>query len=129
LAPDLLRATLADELNLLLAHTRGHYTGVRPPDEAAAAAPPRRLTRVLLEEAFPAELRGGSAFELRDGLHAVAAIIDAVPERFDGVIDLSVCNSIVLGEAIKRQRRGCLIITNAKPASLALRLIRYKFII
>jgi hypothetical protein len=56
-------------------------------------------------------------------------MIDAVPERFDGIIDLSVCNSIVLGEAIKRRRPECLIITNVRPASPALRLVRYQFII
>jgi hypothetical protein len=125
----LLRTDLAGELNTMLAPARAHYTGGDPSAQAVASSPPLRLTRILLEEAFPEEIRGGAAFELRDGLHSAAAIIDAVPERFDGVIDLSVCNSIVLGEAIKRRRRECLIITNARPALPEIRLIRYQFVI
>ncbi|AUX41096.1 uncharacterized protein SOCE26_025010 [Sorangium cellulosum] len=130
--PAALCASLAAALNDALEPTRLHYEGPRnpaPPGPDGAPAPPLRLTRVAVEEAFPRALRGGPAVELSERLHPVGDVVEAVPDGFDGVIDLSVCNSIILGEAIKRRRGACLVVVNERPAMLSFRMVRYKYII
>jgi len=122
------REALAAALTHLLDPTVRFYVAPRQNENGNDAPPPLRLTRVLVEETFPDELRAAGAIELRDGLHTAAAFIESVPESFAGVIDLTVCNSVILGEAIKRKRRGCLVAVNEKPASLLLRLVRHKYV-
>lgn len=123
-----LRVVLAEALNALLEPTRRHYEGGEAGREPLGAPPPR-VTRVLLEEAFSAEIKRGTAVELYDGLQTVADVVDAVPRGFAGVIDLSVCCSVILGEAIKRRRPDCLVIVNRRLALTYARLLRYKLII
>jgi hypothetical protein len=124
------RATLAAALDAALEPTRAFYQRrVAGPRAEDLLAPPLRLTRAALEEELAGALRPGRSVELRDDLWPVADVVDAVPLHFDGVIDLTVCNSVILGEAIKRSRRRCLVAVNERPATLPFRLVRYKYII
>jgi hypothetical protein len=88
----------------------------------------RGINRVLLELHVPG-LRAGAAIELGDGMHTAAAVIEATPTGYPGVIDLSVCNSILLAEALKYARRPALIVSGEFRASLAFRMIRYQVLI
>jgi hypothetical protein len=86
------------------------------------------LNREVLENCFKGELRGGSRLEFYDGLYSINEIIEQIPFAYSGLLDLTVCNSILLGEAIKRQRPRCLMLVNQKPATLDFRLIFYKYV-
>jgi hypothetical protein len=125
-------ADLAVALNRLLLPSQRYYQwsprtdqDERPADTAAVGG----LTRVLLEEMFPGCFAPGPCLELADRLCSVWEFIDRVPERFDGVLDLTVCNSLILAEALRRRRCFCTVLGNAKPASADVRLIIYRHVI
>jgi len=82
-----------------------------------------------LRSEMPDLLRDGSGFEFADGTHPVARVIREIPDGYQGVLDLAVCHSVVPGEAIKRERRGCLVMINRRAASLAFRLPLYRQVI
>lgn len=88
----------------------------------------RGINRVMLEHVLPG-LRHASAIELADRMHTAAELVDATPYDYPGVIDLSVCNSIVLAELLKRARRPALVASGEFRASLAFRMIRYRVLI
>jgi hypothetical protein len=85
-----------------------------------------QLDRTRVEDAFPGTFRPAPVIELHDGLHALAAIRGAVSPRFDGVLDLSTCTSIVLGEALKRTRDDFLVLVTRQVTHPKLRLILYQ---
>ncbi|XXX76130.1 hypothetical protein WMF30_51625 [Sorangium sp. So ce134] len=130
-----LRDAMGAELRSLLDaghaiyHPQATRSGQPPAPGAGGGDAPERLTRAALESEFPAEIRPGAAVEFYDGLRTIDAIVSAIPEGFDGVLDLTICNSILLGEAIKRRRSGFLIICNQRRTAIQARLIRYKYII
>jgi hypothetical protein len=73
----------------------------------------------------PAVRSGGPAVEFADGLVSVERVVSAVPETFAGVLDLTVCNSTLLAEEVRRRCRRGLIIANAFPATLDIRMEFY----
>ena len=87
------------------------------------------FTRVLLEESFPGCFVPGNALELADRLCTAWEFIDAVPKTFDGVLDLTNCNSIILAEALRRKRCGCNAICLTGLAAPNIRITLYKWII
>jgi hypothetical protein len=88
----------------------------------------RGLSRVALEHALPG-LRHAGAIELADRMHTAAEVVQATPYDYPGVIDLSVCNSILLAELLKRARRPALIASGEFRASLAFRMVRYRVLV
>jgi hypothetical protein len=58
-----------------------------------------------LDELFHGLLRPGNRLELFDGLHAKEVVDDALDQRFDGMLDLTTCNSTVLADFLARRRR------------------------
>lgn len=130
-----LREALVTEIQDLLKAGHAFYTtddgALKPRVESGAETDrsPLRLTRAALEVEFPDEIRPGGAIEFHDGLKTIDQVTRAIPTDFDGVIDLTVCNSVLLAESIKRRRRRALIICNKRPAAIQARLIRYKYII
>jgi hypothetical protein len=48
-----------------------------------------------------------------------------LPPAFHGVLDLSVCNSLLAGESIRRRHR-CTVIANEWPADIHFYCARYK---
>jgi hypothetical protein len=80
--------------------------------------------RRQLEKAFPGILTG-SAVEFADGLHRVEDVAMIVPETFKGILDLTVCNSVVLGNLI-RARVSCLVVVNRQPTPLGFRMRLYR---
>lgn len=65
------------------------------------------------------------AVEFTDGLAAVESLVDAIPETFDGVLDLTDCNAPMLAAEIQRRCRRGLIIANASPGPLDVRMEFY----
>lgn len=131
LGPHSLELTLIKELNRSLSDIQ-LYQGDN--SDATAAQPDtleRRMyfNRLALEETFPTEFIPGNRFELCDGLHSIASVVDEVPIPYEGILDLTTCNSILLGEAIKCVRRNCLILVNRNPTRLDFRLVLYKNVI
>jgi hypothetical protein len=87
--------------------------------------------RNALDAALTAELRPGNRAEFRDGLYPAGAVAARVPDSFTGTLDLTVCNSVFLAEAIKGSpaKRGSLILANRDPTPVKLRLLLYKYVI
>jgi hypothetical protein len=69
--------------------------------------------------------RGGPGVEFVEGVVDVDKIVAAIPASFSGVLDLTVCNSTLLAEEIRRRRRFGLFIGNAFPATLDTRMDLY----
>lgn len=69
--------------------------------------------------------RGGPGVEFVDGVVDVERIVAAIPVGFSGVLDLTVCNSTLLAEEVRRHRRFGLVMANAFPATLATRMDLY----
>jgi hypothetical protein len=82
--------------------------------------------RQTLEGLLPGVFRGGAAVEFADGPRSVPAMLDALDPSVRSVIDLTVCNSALLGEEIRRVCRHCLVMMNADRTSLAFRLALYR---
>lgn len=120
---------LLEALNSMIAdaHRGYHRGGVG--DCAAHEEVLQRLTRPALEEAFPTLVRAAGSVELADGMHTVGEFVGEVPLDFAGVLDLSVCNSVLLGHAVKRIAPECLVANNRYPADLARRITLYRLVI
>jgi hypothetical protein len=56
--------------------------------------------------------------EFADGVVGVERIVAAIPAGFSGVLDLSVCNSTLLAEQVRRHRHFGLVIANPFPVPL-----------
>jgi len=84
------------------------------------------LNRFALEKAFPNEVKSQCRIEMFDGLCPLENFVHQVPLDFDGVIDLTVCNSELVGKTLKEYRRNCLVVTNRFVTDLKLRMILHK---
>jgi hypothetical protein len=87
-----------------------------------SASPLERLTRAAIELAFPKHVTSGKAVQFADGMKTIPEVIESVPTTFTGLLDLTICNSVILGEAIKNYRSRCLVAVNRYPAELHVRL-------
>lgn len=85
-----------------------------------------QMDRTRVEDAFPRAVAAAPVIELGDGLHSLAAVRGAVARSFDGVLDLSTCTSIVLGEALKRSRDDFLVLVTKRATHPKLRLLLYQ---
>ncbi len=131
--PEMLNQKLACDLNKIIADAHQLYH--RPIDdksdessrsvELLLAKPLDRLTRAALELSFPEHIRPAPAVQFVDGMKTVPEVIETVPSEFSGLLDLTVCNSVILGEAIKNFRARCFVAVNRYPAELHVRLGLY----
>jgi len=71
------------------------------------------------------EIEDPAGVEFVDGVAGVETIVAAIPVAFSGVLDLTVCNSTLLAEEVRRRRRFGLVIANAFPATLDARMDLY----
>ena len=79
--------------------------------------------RQILESV--ADFRGGPSVELSAGFVSLEVAVGSVPKEFRGLIDLTVCNSVMLAESIRRARPKCSILANEDLAYLDFRLAVY----
>jgi len=84
-----------------------------------------RLTRAEFERAFPGDIKPASVIEFSDGLHTIPELVQSIPVEFSGLLDLTVCNSVIPASIIREHRPNCLIAANRKPAELRSRMYLY----
>jgi hypothetical protein len=116
-------------LNAIIADAHRAYRPGGNGGTAGADEQLQRLTRPVLEEAFPAFVRAGKSVELADGMHTVGAFTQTVPTHFEGVLDLSVCNSVLLGAAVKGVAPRSLVAMNRYPADIVQRISLYGLVV
>jgi hypothetical protein len=128
-----LRERLATVLNSIAAASHALYkepSDTLPSDgNGASARLIERLTRTELEQAFPGLIAFGRSVEFSDGMRSVQEVVNAIPEDFNGTLDLTTCNSVILGKAIKASHPNCLVAMNRYPTALHVRLPLYKLVI
>ena len=62
--------------------------------------------------------------EFSDGLHTTPELIQSIPIDFSGLLDLTICHSVIPAADIRSERR-CLVAGNRKPAELRSRMYLY----
>jgi hypothetical protein len=76
----------------------------------------------IVRDALDAELSGaiapGNSIEFRDGVHKAPVVAAALPDHWSGVIDLSVCHSMLLATMMRAGRDDRRVIANVKPKFL-----------
>lgn len=85
----------------------------------------QRLTRPAFEHAFEGLVSPGRAIELGDGMHTIEEFVSSIPTGFDGILDLTVCNSVLLGAAVKRWRPSTTVVVNRYPTDIRIRMTLY----
>jgi hypothetical protein len=119
------RQTLADEFNRFL--TSRHLEGVAALWDGATDGFLAYERREALDRAYPGALFPGNRAEFDDGLHTIEDVVAQVPADYTGILDLTICNSIFLGEEIRRRCPRCgMIATVEDPTTLSFRLRLYK---
>jgi hypothetical protein len=73
--------------------------------------------------------RGGAGAEFEEGFRSVNEILSCFPPEFSGLVDLTVCNSVLLAESIRRAYPDCLVLANEDLAYLDFRLATYAQVI
>jgi hypothetical protein len=123
-------AEMAEALNHWLERQGAHVAG--PRDDSGAAAAETRRQYALWDARLEVQLRlgaairaGGPSVEFVEGGVDVDDVVAAVPIGFSGVLDLTVCNSTLLAEEVRRRCRSGLVIANAFPATLHIRMELY----
>ena len=81
--------------------------------------------RQFLDNCFAGIVEKGNRLELWDDLLDVEQFVALVPETFGGVLDLTVCNSTILGHRLQFER-SCRALVNRQPASLRFRAVVYQ---
>jgi hypothetical protein len=122
--------TLVAALNALLRETEATFAHTQL--RLSRGIDPIHLhpwTRPLLEAELSGDLVPSGSVELADGMKSVAELAATVSPGYDGVIDLSACNSLFLVGDLKRAAPGCTVIWNRMLARLAPCAARYVFIL
>jgi len=112
---------MADEAEVLFADSEAQ--SIEP--EQSLDGSPERFTRLEIEQVFPHAISPAPVVEFDDTIHTVPDLIRAIPEAFNGLLDLSVCNSVIPAAAIRLVRPNCLLAANRRPAQLKARMYLY----
>ena len=80
--------------------------------------------RSIVETLLPGALSGGPAIEFQDGLAPIQIIREQLP-RFE-VLDLTVCDSVLLGQCIRERNSDGVILANPRPTTPDFRLAVYR---
>jgi hypothetical protein len=83
-----------------------------------------RLTRLEFEQALPGCLVPARVIEFRDSIHTVSELIASIPPAFTGLLDLTVCNSVIPAAFI-RSKRDCIVAANRGLTELRTRMYFY----
>lgn len=73
-------------------------------------------------------LHFGNRIEFFDKSYSIEEVAATVPEDYDGVLDFIVCNSVIIGNEIKRHRK-CVVIINKEQTGIVFRMLLYKGIV
>lgn len=72
---------------------------------------------------------GLDGVEFSTGIVQLEQVCAALPRRYSGLIDLTVCHSAQAIAPFKRARPGCTVLANREPARLDIRLAMYRQIL
>lgn len=84
------------------------------------------LNRKVLDKQFPGVFGPNASVEFADGLVPIDVVANSFSNSFKEILDLSVCNSILLGELVKIQSPNCLVVATRLPASVTYQTIFYQ---
>lgn len=129
--PRILSKTLAQDFNNVLKSCRLYPNPA--PNQVRQVAPYDEtyhtyLNRLAIDTTFKGFISPGNRIEFFDQFHSIEEVVTTIPENYDGLLDFTVCNSVLLGNLIKRHRQ-CIVLINEKPTSLAFRMVVYKGIL
>jgi hypothetical protein len=119
------REALAAALNAVIEAGHAAYGNEGRVPLQELKIPAVRLTRPTLERAFAGAIAPGRSVEFADGMKTIAEFVDCIPPPFDGLLDLTVCNSAVLGHEVKALRR-CVVAVNRHPTEPFIRMAQYR---
>jgi hypothetical protein len=116
-------------LNKALAHgvERGRDSSVAGSLSAMQIAWHRR--RGMIEGKASGLFRSGASVEFGEGLQSVEAVLGGLPPQTLPLLDLTICNSVLLAQAIGESRPGTHALCNEKRADLAVRIAFYRQVI
>jgi hypothetical protein len=80
--------------------------------------------RLVIDQLVPGALSGGPGIEFSEGLVSIVTVSEGLP-RFD-VLDLTVCDSVLLAECIRDTHREGVILCNPRPTTPDFRLAVYR---
>jgi hypothetical protein len=87
------------------------------------------LNRNFLDMVFQGNIGKGNCIELFDKIHSIDSFVKSIPNNFTNLFDLSICNSIMLQDEIKRQHNNCTVFASKDTVRLDYKIIFYKGII
>lgn len=124
-------ADLARRFNALLNVPDGRFDDVLPNSAGESAAKERKwyVRRCEIEAKIGWAFQGGAAIEFDEGLHPISKVLTCFPPDFVGVLDLTVCRSVLFGEAVRAKCRHCLVLSSVLETSADFRLALYAQII
>ncbi len=122
---------LAHRFNVLLNSPDSRFDDVLAGSAGEAAARQRKwyVRRSEIEAEIGRAFQGGASIEFDEGLRPIAEVLACFPPEFTGVLDLTVCQSVLFGEEVRAKCRHCLVITSALLTSADFRLALYGQII
>jgi hypothetical protein len=85
--------------------------------------------RAIVEASMPGAFRGGAAVEFAGGFRTIEEIAGAISPSYAGTLDLTICQSVLLGETIRRKCGKCLVLTSAETTSMDFRFAVYHQVI
>jgi len=85
--------------------------------------------RSLLQLVLPGVVSGGPAVEFADRFVPVSEIVAGIGTESACLFDLTICNSVLLGEEIRRRCRHAVVIMNADAAAPDVRLAVYRQVV
>lgn len=82
------------------------------------------LTRDTLFRSLRGALRESRPLELRDQMHALSAVLHAVPRNKHVTLDLTACHSVDIAERLRTARPRCRVVGRDRPEDLPTGLLR-----
>ncbi|MCU1293762.1 MAG: hypothetical protein JWP08_2612 [Bryobacterales bacterium] len=121
------RADLVRRLNAVLKASDRRFDDVLPGSAGESAAKQRKwyVRRRELEQQLGPAVKGGAAIEFTRGLCSIPEILAGLSPEFEGVLDLTVCQSVLFAEEVRAKCRHCLVLSSANLTSLDFRLALY----
>lgn len=119
---------VARAINVVIADGSSERVAATDPAQVGTSELRPHFSRMDIEDLFPGIVAQARAVELGDGLRCAGEVIAAIPPRWRGVLDLTLCQSSPLGRSIRRHRGNCTVIVNPGLATLEFRAMRYRLV-
>jgi hypothetical protein len=128
------RALIANELSMFLLEVPAPFVSEAGTGDTRLGRVTRYLfeldrRRQQLENLIPGMFSGGSSMEFGDKLHSLREVVESISINYSGILDLTVCNSVMVGEAIRRKCAKALVLMSEEVTQLDFRLALYKQLI